>query len=862
VKGKLNLVDVGVASIGAYVEPSMGLNYQFGLLDSSPGFDQSAFLLWGVTVGAEVTVGWWTFNLGEMEWGPWQWPDQGGNLVQAPQVTGSSQLGVLAQPDIVALPDGRLLLAYAQEEELTGDSEVVYQVRGLAGDWSAPVSVSDDPDHPDQAVRLGLRPDGTVTAVWSHVGLTAAELATASADEVMAAQEIYHADFDGTSWTTPAALTGNAFGDGNAAVAYGSDGKGLAMWVEDGGTFSDGTDDEIAYSAWNGATWSAPATLTANAVGDRGVDIAYAGTSAMAVWVQDVDADNLQRKCQYATWDGAGWSGPADVPGAPIGDIHSVQAVRLTDGRVVVVWSEAADDGSVLLSAVRSASGAWSPVETAADEVPFVDGLRLAANSADTVFAYFHGYQGTEEILHISRDFSNPFAGWTTPLPATNGDPAEWMPAGTIDSNGDLFLVYANEPEGGTPLAPTAGQAGGAGSVGPLGTVTVPGGVNLTATGGSLGLLDPSTVAGENAALSVNVRNSGTLTSPATTVQFYLGDPGAGGTPIGSAAPLASLVPDGKAVVTSSYFALPSGTNSYYAAIEPVAGEVNDADNTISADIQSRSPDITPPQATVEVSPSGLVPGTAWELTVDFGEPVTAVSESDFSLIEASLGMVVPDHVHLSPDGKTATLIVEGGLRLSGDATSYALTVLDTVRDMAGNALDGDGDGAAGGDWVSGPIRVALFGDANLDGEVGVADLSAVADNYGTDTGATWTMGDFNRDGEVGIADLSAVADHYGEDLIPGGDTPAAGAAAPAAQSAPPPAAGEDVLTESAAVAGVKVAPMLPTPAGFATSVPGIAVDPVPATPLAWLAGDPIPADDTPADLLAGPDLAVLPHVL
>jgi len=55
-----------------------------------------------------------------------------------------------------------------------------------------------------------------------------------------------------------------------------------------------------------------------------------------------------------------------------------------------------------------------------------------------------------------------------------------------------------------------------------------------------------------------------------------------------------------------------------------------------------------------------------------------------------------------------------------------------------------------------------LPGDANRDGEVGIADLSAVADNYGMNSGATWEHGDLNADAAVGIADLSAVADNYG----------------------------------------------------------------------------------------------------
>ena len=54
------------------------------------------------------------------------------------------------------------------------------------------------------------------------------------------------------------------------------------------------------------------------------------------------------------------------------------------------------------------------------------------------------------------------------------------------------------------------------------------------------------------------------------------------------------------------------------------------------------------------------------------------------------------------------------------------------------------------------------FGDANLDGKVGIADLGALADNYGLEVGAGWAQGDFSGDGKVGIADLGALADNYG----------------------------------------------------------------------------------------------------
>lgn len=62
--------------------------------------------------------------------------------------------------------------------------------------------------------------------------------------------------------------------------------------------------------------------------------------------------------------------------------------------------------------------------------------------------------------------------------------------------------------------------------------------------------------------------------------------------------------------------------------------------------------------------------------------------------------------------------------------------------------------------------KYTLRGDANLDSTVGFADLVAVAQNYGNNTGqATWTQGDFNYDGNVDFADLVAVAQNYGAAL-------------------------------------------------------------------------------------------------
>jgi len=58
-------------------------------------------------------------------------------------------------------------------------------------------------------------------------------------------------------------------------------------------------------------------------------------------------------------------------------------------------------------------------------------------------------------------------------------------------------------------------------------------------------------------------------------------------------------------------------------------------------------------------------------------------------------------------------------------------------------------------------LKYAVVGDANLDGQVGFADLVALARNYGR-SNANWDQGDFNYDGKVDFADLVTLARNYG----------------------------------------------------------------------------------------------------
>jgi len=56
-----------------------------------------------------------------------------------------------------------------------------------------------------------------------------------------------------------------------------------------------------------------------------------------------------------------------------------------------------------------------------------------------------------------------------------------------------------------------------------------------------------------------------------------------------------------------------------------------------------------------------------------------------------------------------------------------------------------------------------LPGDADYSRNVDLADLSILAFNWDTPSGATWEMGDFDDDGDVDLSDLSALAFNWGQ---------------------------------------------------------------------------------------------------
>jgi uncharacterized membrane protein len=92
--------------------------------------------------------------------------------------------------------------------------------------------------------------------------------------------------------------------------------------------------------------------------------------------------------------------------------------------------------------------------------------------------------------------------------------------------------------------------------------------------------------------------------------------------------------------------------------------------------------------------------------------------------------------------------------------SGWVLNVADGINDAGQIAGYGTYNGSSLGFVLALPH--ALSGDANLDGQVDINDLTIVLAHYGQSNGTNWGTGDFTGDGTVDINDLTIVLANYG----------------------------------------------------------------------------------------------------
>jgi len=164
--------------------------------------------------------------------------------------------------------------------------------------------------------------------------------------------------------------------------------------------------------------------------------------------------------------------------------------------------------------------------------------------------------------------------------------------------------------------------------------------------------------------------------------------------------------------------------------------------------------------------------------SVDTAQPGSLAATYVLSVSDADLpGAVAGTPLTLN---LSAVVSLFGDVDTDGDQTAADIDAddIDALFERFGTAdmfadLDDSGQvDQADADVLVSDVLGTAYGDANLDGQVGIADLGTLADNYDHSGAVGWACGDFNGDDAVGIADLGVLADNYGYGATAGSSVP------------------------------------------------------------------------------------------
>lgn len=268
-------------------------------------------------------------------------------------------------------------IAVWQHQSPGGDWDVFYSVMGSDSfaslEWAAlpgpqvdaVAALAGDDENPSVA----MNPQGGAIAVWQH-----------DTSDLDLERDIYYAAFDPsepTGWTAAAPLAALTGDDTDPAIAFGADGKAIAVWVrEDGG----GT--RIAYATYSGGAWTfgglvgtsgfngAAAIPEITFTNRASVASPITAQRAVAAWS---DSDGLGgRRLYFSEWIGLDWLDidPVSVNPAQDFDVPGDRESQIGlaadgSGDVKLVWSGAPASSPGVVAAT------WDGATWAADVTIF-----------------------------------------------------------------------------------------------------------------------------------------------------------------------------------------------------------------------------------------------------------------------------------------------------------------------------------------------------------------------------------------------------------------------------------------------------------------------------------------------------------
>ena len=331
-------------------------------------------------------------------------------------------------------------------------------------------------DLPQFDLQLAANGQGTLMAIWS-----------ASLNSLQTSL------FDGATWSAAQTIP-TGLGSAQPQVAFLAPNRAIAIWTETTLTAAQlpGLSGEqllqaqrIAYAVWDGASWSPAQPLTAPGLGEGGPALAAcpawqpgcpAAGEAVAVWERNLSADLNARNIRlyYARYQNGAWSAVQPVDGTGQTMLHTAQSgmeasaglsgsqaqpakasspeasagaftdilpqVAYANGVPLVAWVRDSDtdltDASSRRIALRFLNG--GPIFTPAELPPAIGEVTLAAGEDGAPFLAFTRLEDAGKLL------SNRRALWIAGVACSGPTACTWQPRPVTDAAGRT--LYAERP--------------------------------------------------------------------------------------------------------------------------------------------------------------------------------------------------------------------------------------------------------------------------------------------------------------------------------------------------------------------------------------------------------------------------------
>lgn len=671
-----------------------------------------------------------------------------------------------AEPSI-ACGGGSLLLAWVRDDPERADmnrTELVCS-RWEGDRWSDPIPVADD-GTADFCPQLLVFGDGQALVAWMDEGQVLPNDATF--EEARAALEISAAHYDPASGTWLwSRLTANGCLDFSPRLDGPAPDDAILVWVQNEANDWRGGPDcpsQLLWSRWDGAAWSTPQLLATLPQTLVKLDFAYNGQRGLLVYAADMDGDLTTPEDQELfalVYQEGSWSGPQRLTDDEVCDANP-QVAFDPQGRSLLVWLRGDDLVCATELDVEGRQVISSPgfASTTAD-------FRLAMGEDGRIVLVWP--DASEQGSDLWAAFYDPtFERWGAHQRITFDEQMEREPRAAVCEDAVVVVYEAVQMEEQAAAATLRGGRTLSYSV------PVPGETNLVVLWhtieGDLAVtdlhLEPSNPApGQQVTVWVTVANLGDVVADQVEVALYLGDPSEGGELIGSVLLDEELAPGQSAQVQLEWTVPEMDEPLELAAVVDPAHNLSDRDWTNNTALgRFVRPDLVAAAASWgEVGPERRYIVLRVKNQGAIASPPCTVTFRLGSLQGQAIGTAELEGI--APEGWADVGLVwdlEGWSFEDEYVEVYA--IVDEAQEV--DDLDRDNNWAAVAVRVLGSCRADLDADGDVDG----SDLVAFAEAYVDGD----PLADLNADGRVDEQDATVFASELGR-----ANCPRCGAAGP-----------------------------------------------------------------------------------